>query len=128
MSSVVDASYAVAVTWEALADDRLDDAFGEMPLVPPLFLSEIANAALTKVRRGVLSIEDARVGIGYLSDSVTVTDAAPAGISFEVAVEAGLSVHDAAYLACAQAHGVPLWTLDQSLRDAAVASGVAVLP
>lgn len=128
MRAVVDASYAVAAIWEDAVADRLDLAFGEPALVPEVFPVEVANAAVVKVRRGLLSVNEARSGLRDLLDSVTVMRGVPELDVFDLALATTRSVYDAAYLACAQSHGVSLWTFDKRLRAAAEASGVTVLP
>lgn len=128
MRAAVDASYAVAAIWEEAVADRLELAFGEPALVPEIFPAEVANAAVVKVRRGLLSVSEARSGLRDLLDSVTVMRDVPQLDVFDLALATRLSVDDAAYLACAQSHGVSLWTFDKRLREAAEASGVTVLP
>ena len=49
------------------------------------------------------------------------------GAVLAVAMAHGLTAYDAAYLALAQEHGLPLATLDQKLAQAARHEGVALL-
>lgn len=128
MTAVVDASYAVAAIWEDSNRERLKNIVDGSMVVPPIFLTEVAHAAVRMVRRRRLSAEAARTGLQDLSREIRTTRAVSELVAFDVAVHNRLSVRDATYLACAKALDLPLRTLDRRLVDAARACGVTVLP
>lgn len=128
MTAVVDASYAVAAIWEDSNRDRVNTIFDGSMVVPTIFLTEVAHAAVRMVRRRRLSTEAARSGLRDLSREIRITRAVSELVAFDVAALNGISVYDATYLACAKALDVPLRTLDRRLAEVAAASGVTVLP
>ena len=112
-----------------LAEDVIERMLGgAIAHVPVLWLYE-AVAVITKAQRtGGLSQEDAH---GFIEDlrslEIVVDYEGAAQIFFEVrrlAYEYRLSGYDAAYLELAVRKSLPLATLDEELRRAAVAAGV----
>ncbi len=108
---------------DALADARA--------IVPSLWALELANALLVGQRRCRLTdVEIARF-LGLVRALPIEIDAQTAahGLSdtFQLARAHGLSAYDAAYLEVAIREGVRLATLDDKLRRAAAAAGVALV-
>jgi predicted nucleic acid-binding protein len=99
--------------------------------VPALWLYE-AVAVITKAQRtGKVSLYDAD---GFFDDLLSmdiVVDNQSAGLVFSevrrLAAQHRLSGYDAAYLELAIRKGLPLATLDEELRQAAVSTGVVLL-
>ncbi len=87
--------------------------------VPDLFFAECASALRHKVVYGPVEAADARemlralVGIG----ARVVSSQALAEEALELALETGLTVWDACYLAVARQADAVLWTADRELRD-----------
>ncbi len=104
---------------------------GGIAHVPGLWLYE-AVAVITKAQRtGKVSLYDAD---GFFEDLLTmevVVDNQGAGHVFSevrrLAAEHRLSGYDAAYLELSIRKGLPLATLDEELRQAAVSTGVALV-
>ena len=129
---VLDAS--VAACW--LLDDE-DDADAnaaierlgqEDALVPQLWHIEIRNCLLVARRRRRLSGDDLGERLRALAGLPVRTDADfDPDSSFALADRHGLSLYDALYLNLAQRRGIPLATLDKTLRGAAIAKGVVVV-
>ena len=122
---VVDAS--VALKW-ALDDEEavaqavaLRDAGigGEFQmLAPSLWLYEVSNGLVMAVRRGRLAPELGGQALQHiLVLGVRLADP-EAGDVYERAVRHGLTAHDAAYLALAEALDIPLWTGDRRFYEA----------
>ncbi len=101
-------------------------------IVPALWPTEIANALLTAVRRQRLAMARAQGGLAFLETLPIEVDAADQKRCWHVVMSLAhphqLTVYDASYLELAVRRGVPLATLDQRLRAAAMAEGVPVLP
>jgi len=100
-------------------------------LVPALWRLEVANSLTVAVRKRRIDPDFRRAALGDLSlldittdqqtDSYAWTD------TLNLADQLHLTVYDAAYLELARRRALPLATLDQQLRTAATAIGVAVL-
>ena len=113
---------------EALLD-RLEA--NEEALVPSLWPLEVANALVKAKQRG--RITETQI-IGFLEDlgefAIRVDtrgiDRALTEVRF-LAEQYQLTSYDAAYLELAMRTGVPLATLDERLRQAALAAGVPVV-
>ena len=108
--------------------DLLVDGEARAPSVWPL---EFANVLLVASRRKRLSESDAvRVREMVLSLPITVVPDDPARVLstvFALAREQSLSAYDATYLDLAMRDGVPLATLDDDLRGAALRCSVPLL-
>lgn len=124
---VVDASCMVGVLWEG---SELGDWFDDAELIAPsLFWAELANAALSKVRRGIgITLPLAQAGLWESMLMVSPAHAASAPVVLDLAYDTGLTAYDASYLANAIALSLPLATFDGKLRKAAADLGVVTLP
>ena len=135
MSFVIDAS--VTMTWyfedEATqaTKELLDAAARDGAVAPPLWRIEVANAFQSSIRRK-------RIDRSYRDASLADLALLPIAIDRESDVHIwtatlglsdrfGLTIYDACYLELAQRRNLPLATLDQELRAAAAAHGVALL-
>ena len=121
---VLDAS--VAACWllddedDADANAALERLGQEDALVPQLWHIEIRNCLLVARRRRRLSGDDLRERLRALAGLPVRTDADfDPDSSFALADRHGLSLYDALYLNLAQRRGIPLATLDKTLRGAA---------
>jgi predicted nucleic acid-binding protein len=100
-------------------------------LVPSLWPLEVANALVRAKQRG--RVTETQI-IGFLEDlgefAIRVDtqgiDRALTEVRF-LAEQYQLTSYDAAYLELAMRTGVPLATLDERLRQAALAAGVSVV-
>ena len=96
--------------------------------VPGLWPLEVANALLVGERRGRTTAADAAHFLAILSAfPITVDDETVARAwadTMHLARAHNLSAYDAAYLELAMRRGLPLATLDDKLKAAAVAVGV----
>jgi len=133
---VIDAS--VAVAW-CFADETT--GFTEKVLelaskaaevcVPPLWPFEVANALLAAERRKRITAAQATsflsriVGLPVVVELQQVSRAHDQVLS--LARLHGLTVYDAAYLELAMGRGLPLATLDDRLKQAAIAAGTALI-
>src|SRR5229473_133736 len=106
-------------------------AEADAALVPALWRLEVANSLTMAVRRRRIDPDFRRAALADLAlldittdqqtDSYAWTDTLNLADRFQ------LTVYDAAYLELAQRRVLPLATLDQDLRNAAMAIGVEVL-
>ena len=129
---VLDAS--VAACWllddedAADANAALERLGQEDALVPQLWHIEIRNCLLVARRRRRLSGDDLGERLRALAGLPVRTDADfDPDSSFALADRHGLSLYDALYLNLAQRRGIPLATLDKTLRGAAIAEGVVLV-
>jgi predicted nucleic acid-binding protein len=135
VSFVLDNS--VALTW-CFEDERtpattalLEQLVEAGALAPGLWPLEAINGLLVAERRGRLAPPRRHRLAGFLQalpislDPETASEAWTATMA--LAERFALSAYDAAYLELAHRHGLPLATLDQELRAAATALGLAVL-
>lgn len=132
---VIDASIAVDWIMEdegtpaALAARRHVVRFGAV--VPAIWRTEVANALLSACRRGRLTFDECKEALADLeririeADPETWDRAWPDIL--DLAEAHHLTVYDAAYLELAARRGLPLATLDQELRKAAVEHRVTLL-
>ena len=99
-------------------------------MVPAHWAVEVTNALLTAVRRGRVTEAKAQRFVEDLGALPIRIDTQPAAHTFSRVFELGqqlkLTSYDAAYLELAVRSGLPLATLDEQLRKAAVATGVAL--
>lgn len=135
MSFVLDAS--VVLGWmlpdesNPAADAVIGRMLGQRAQAPPLLGLEVADALLTAERRGRLSRADhdaLREAFGALPIAFDSADAEALERAVQLARRHRLSVYDAAYLELALRRGLPLASLDASLRAAAGREGVGLLP
>jgi predicted nucleic acid-binding protein len=132
MAFVLDVS--VAAVW-ALADES--SSLGgtaairlktEPALVPAIWWFEIRNLLIVNERRARLTEDESAIYLNLLSSFPIQID--PIGDDravLAIARQYCLSFYDAAYLALAKTHGIPLATLDRALEAAAIAEGVEIL-
>ena len=94
---------------------------------PLILISELRNALLGSVRRGLITLERAAQmsedAAAILGPRITGVDSAQV---LDVAMECGLTAYDAEFVALARTIGVPLATLDGGIL--AGAPDVAVRP
>jgi len=135
MSFVLDNS--VALTW-CFEDERTPATtallvqVGESgALAPGLWPLEALNGLLVAERRGRLDASRRHRLAGFLQALPIRLDDETAGQAWTTTVRLAerfaLSAYDAAYLELAHRHGLPLASLDQDLRAAAMALGLTVL-
>lgn len=134
---VLDASVAVAwvagtsVDSYALAIQARVQS-GWKAIVPSLWQPEVANALLMLERRKVLTSTEANQGLldleTFLASLAQVDQMSPTMRQLvNLARSHQLTVYDALYLELAQREGLPLATLDESLKTAAAKAGVSIL-
>ncbi len=136
MSLVLDASLAIA--W-CIEDEQtpaamaLLDQVGEQGAEAPAFWPlAVTNTLIIATRRKRMPADRRDDLIAFLRDLPVTLDTATAGQAWGataiLAERHRLSVYDAAYLDLALRRDLPLATLDEGLRKAAVQAGVTVLP
>jgi predicted nucleic acid-binding protein len=112
--------YAVRVKRDLLA--------GARAVVPALWHLEMANGLVVAERRGILTATEASrslIDIEHLTVQIeTISDLVSARQALSTARSFLLSAYDAVYLDTARQGGLPLATLDKSLRAAASRSDV----
>lgn len=124
---VVDTSAVLAVLLEEPERIALIAATrGATLYAPPSLPWEIGNSLVALLRRRRLTLADARrVWDAFQSVPLRLVDV-DVGQAIASATELGLYAYDAYMLELASQRGLPLLTLDQKLRDAARARGIAV--
>jgi predicted nucleic acid-binding protein len=104
---------------------------GDEAMVPLHWPAEVANALLTAVRRGRISREKGnRFFLDLRALPIRIDPESSEAVFNEVyrlAERHSLTIYDAAYLELAIRAGLPLATLDDSLRNAARAAGVPLV-
>jgi predicted nucleic acid-binding protein len=105
---------------------------GMRAVVPVLWQLEVASVLAMVQRRKVLSGEATEEALRYLESFVVTlaeVDGYVPGIrqAFSLAQDLQLTAYDAVYIELAQRQGLPLATLDKSLRAAATKAGVGAL-
>lgn len=124
---VIDASAVLAVVLSEPERNALIAATDGAVLVAPASLPwEVGNGLVAAVRRRRLSVRDAiRAWDSYDRIAVRFADI-NVREALRLAVKRGLYAYDAYVLALAQDRRLPLLTLDQPLRRAAAATGIAL--
>jgi len=108
-------------------------ASGKKAVVPSLWALEMANGLLMAERRGKLTAAEVDHGLRQLEVVVAGgIEIDTAGVStireaFIPAYAHQLTAYDAVYLELARRQGLPLATLDKSLRAAAVKAGIRAM-
>lgn len=114
--------YALRVK-QALVDDA-------RAVVPALWHLEMANGLVVAERRRILATAEGTRCLQYVeqltSQIETNNDLIPAWQALATARSFQLSAYDAVYLDTARNEGLPLATLDQSMRAAAIKAGVEI--
>ncbi|MEJ7638208.1 MAG: type II toxin-antitoxin system VapC family toxin [Singulisphaera sp.] len=131
---ILDNSVAMVWGFDDEAEPYAEALLGLMPTarayVPTLWPLEVANVLLVGERRKRISPADSAKFLSLLGTfPITVDDETTArawGDTLNVARAQGLSVYDAAYLELAMRRGLPLATLDDRLKAAAIAVGGAL--
>ncbi|GAB4493184.1 MAG: type II toxin-antitoxin system VapC family toxin [Anaerolineales bacterium] len=132
---VLDASMTLAWCFEdenaPKADEVLEALKDARAIVPSLWLLEISNALLGAERRGRISIADNMRFLELLR--ALPIEVEEVGMNrawseiYTLARAQRLSAYDACYLDLAMRAGAPLATLDEPLRQAAIACGVVLV-
>jgi len=132
-SFVLDASVALAATLPGEAAVEIASAIvSRIPVdgawVPGLWLVEVGNAVLRRLRRGLLHEGAAKELLDRLyAIPITIDDYTPHSalwMAFRYSAQYGLTLYDGCYLELALRRGLPLATFDNALRRAAEAARV----
>lgn len=131
---VLDASVTLAWYFDGESDAYADAVAGQFPavqaIVPAIWPLEVANAILMGERRKRGTVLTAVQWAGFLTALPIAVDEPSFRrvLSDILAIARGqnLSVYDASYLELALRSGLPLASLDDKLRTAAVAVGVPI--
>lgn len=101
---------------------------GGSALVPALWWFEVRNILIVNERRGRI-LADATTDFLNQLDAMDIRTMPPAAdtVVLGLARDKRLSVYDAAYLAVAVQHHIPLATLDSALQSAAKSINVSLL-
>lgn len=128
MRLVVDTSVIVAViAGEPTRDVLVNATSGADLLAPPSLHWELGNALTAQLRRGRLTLDQARKLVqSYASIPLQFADI-PLESALEIAEKHGLYAYDAYLIACAEKYRCPLLTLDSGLERAAREAGVEVM-
>jgi len=134
MNFVLDASVALAWAFEDEAKGYAEEVLARLRsgegIAPSLWLLEVSNGLLVAERRRRITRSDAARFASLLLALPIVVDPPDRRRVFEttpiLARRHGLSAYDAQYLELALRQGVPLATLDEALRTAALSEGVRV--
>ncbi|HLN26704.1 MAG TPA: type II toxin-antitoxin system VapC family toxin [Gemmataceae bacterium] len=132
-SFVLDCSLTVSWFFEDEADkyaEAVEDSLtSASAVVPTLWPLEVANALLVGERRKRATEAKVTTFFGLLSSLPISIDDETASRAWQESIRLArtyqLSVYDAAYLELALRRGLPLATLDDRLKAAAAAAGVA---
>jgi predicted nucleic acid-binding protein len=126
---------SVAMAW-CFADEYSDYAQQVLkslgmttPFVPSLWRYEVANVLVVAERRGRIAAADSDRFLELLTCLRIIVDdggAAAWKATLTLARRTGLAAYDAAYLELALRGGLPVATLDERMRKAAIEHGVAV--
>lgn len=129
---IIDSSVAIAWCFPDEQDDYSQsvlDALAVVPaFVPDLWHLEVANTLLVGERRKRSTQADTGTWLNFLDGLPITVDDKTRSQTFDHTVNLArshrLSAYDAAYLELAMRRGLPLATLDDKLRTAALAVGV----
>jgi len=132
-AAVVDAS--VALSWVFPGEEpssaavRLLHAFRSNQirlLAPSLWPYEVGNALRSGVIRGRISEAEGWEAFSVLLGlGLSLVDFAPlTDLAWDLASRHGITMYDAAYVAVAQAHNSPCYSLDKGLIEACAGSGL----
>ena len=137
MGFVLDASVALAAVLPgenvaSAATEILTRVPEEEAFVPGLWHLEIGNAVLVRLRRRHITMTEAEKILERLRTLPVALDPEPPAhafdVTFQLALTHTLSLYDATYLELALRRGLPIASLDQTLRGAAAALGMPLLP
>ncbi len=132
MPFVLDASIAACWAYDdedhpvaALALERI---CADAAMAPSLWWFEVRNTLIVNERRGRLTEADTAIFLRELSRFGVMIDRTPQETAIlTFARQHRLTVYDASYLELAQREAIPLATLDNDLRKAAAALGIALI-
>ncbi|MGI8603353.1 MAG: type II toxin-antitoxin system VapC family toxin [Verrucomicrobiales bacterium] len=135
MDFVLDASVAAAWVLEDeqsnLADQIIDSLATKTAVAPHLWALETSNILLVAERRGRIDSGKRKLMIEAIRDLGVIEEPQPQRITFgavqDLAAKHLLSSYDASYLELAVRLGLPLATLDQPLRKAAMQENVPLV-
>ena len=132
MPFVLDAS--VAACWAFDDEDHpvaalaLERIRADEAIAPSLWWFEVRNTLIVNERRGRLSEADTAVFLRELSRFGVMLARTPQETAIlTFARQHRLTVYDAGYIELAQREAIPLATLDNHLRKAAAALGIALI-
>ncbi len=134
MSLVLDSSVTLAWVFGDETTPAIRQVFEGIAergaVVPGLWWLEVANSLTVAVRRKRIDTDFRRAALGDLALLDISTDQQTASLvwseTLNLADQHRLTLYDAAYLELARRRGLPLATLDQELRAAAVSATVAL--
>jgi predicted nucleic acid-binding protein len=135
VSLVLDSSATLAWLYQDEVSDSIRRIFDLISTdgawVPSLWRLEVANGLQIGTRRRRIDASYRSAALADLSKYDIAIDQETDGFAWtttlQLADRFGLTLYDAAYLELAQRRHLPLATLDQQLRAAAMAVGVALL-
>lgn len=133
MSAIVRVNYAV-LSWcledetEPLAEQAMHHVNQYGAFVPGIWWYELRNALVMNERRGRLSVADNAATLADLHQMrISVDQAHNESVVLALARAHNLSEYDAAYLEVALRRRLPIASLDQRLRHAAVDLKITIL-
>jgi predicted nucleic acid-binding protein len=128
MAIVIDASVIIAVITNERLKAKLVEATDEAEVISPDSVHwEVGNAFSAMLKRGRISIEDARAALhayGHIAIRFVEVELAE---SLELATDLDIYAYDAYLIRCAQKLRSPLLTLDGGLQHAAGRAGVPLV-
>jgi len=128
MRIVSDTSVIVAVIAGEPDRPKLIELTEDVDLLAPQSLHwEMGNALAAQIRRGRLTLDQAKRFIGVYEQIPIQFVEVSLGAALEIADERGIYAYDAYMIACAQKYRCPVLTLDKGLIRAAREAGVEVL-
>lgn len=128
MRIVSDTSVIVAVIAGEPDRPKLIELTEDADLLAPQSLHwELGNALAAQIRRGRLTLDQAKRFIGVYEQIPIQFVEVSLGAALQIAEECGIYAFDAYMIACAQKYRCPLLTLDKGLIRAAKQAGVEVL-
>lgn len=129
---VLDAS--IAACWAFDDEDHpvaacaLDRIRTDEAMAPSLWWFEVRNTLIVSERRGRLTEADTTIFLREMSRFGVIIDRVPEEATIlTLARQHRLTVYDASYLELAQREAIPLATLDNDLRKAAVTLDIALI-
>ena len=128
MRIVCDTSVIVAVIAGEPDRPKLIELTEGVDLLAPQSLHwELGNALAAQIRRGRLTLDQAKRFIGVYEQIPIQFVEVSLGAALVIVKECGIYAYDAYMIACAQKYRCPLLTLDRGLIRAAKEAGVEVL-
>ena len=128
MRIVSDTSVIVAVIAGEPDRPKLIDLTEDADLLAPQSLHwEVGNALAAQIRRGRLTLDQAKRFIGVYEQIPIQFVEVSLGAALVIAKECGIYAYDAYMIACAEKYRCPLLTLDKGLIRAAREAGIDVM-